>query len=183
MPVDRHVIGRIREDHVGLLEIAAGPAHQPHIGLFLASVAADEPGAPEGPNVTGARDGIALDLWDMVVLGALGRLIGAAYIKKLIHFGDGEAGQLDVDLLALGHEVFELARKQVLVPAGVLGELVVGQDVGALLRLGERRHPQAGHGLQAEFAGRLDTGVPRQDHVSVVDEHRVREPETTDAFR
>ena len=60
----------------------------------------------------------------LVVLGALGPLIVSRPHQKMINFGDREAGQLDVDLLALCQKVFEFARKQVLVPTGVLVSLL-----------------------------------------------------------
>ena len=70
-----------------------------------------------------------------------------------------EAGQLHVE--ALLHEVLELQRQHFVVPAGVEGDAVVGDDVGAFFGLGpagghhdrDLGHAQALCGQRAAVAG------------------------------
>ena len=46
--------------------------------------------------------------------------------------------------------MLQLDSQDLAIPAGLLGELVVGEDVGPLLRLREVRESQAGHGIESE---------------------------------
>lgn len=69
------------------------------------------------------------------------------------------------------------------IPARLLGEPVVGEDVGALLRVVEVVEAHARHGHKPEFPGRRDAAVAGDDAAVLVDEHGVVEPERCDARR
>ena len=89
--------------------------------------------------------------------------------------GRREAGELDVELEI--DQALQLDRQDLAVPAGLLGQPVVGKDVGPLLGLGEVRKPDGRNGGKPEQLGRLDPPVPGNDLAGVVDQHRVGEAE------
>ena len=61
--------------------------------------------------------------------------------------------------------MLQLDGEDLAIPAGLLGELVVGEDVGALLRLGQMLEPDARHGLEAELLRGFDAAVAGDDAV------------------
>ena len=77
-----------------------------------------------------------------------------------VDLADREAGELDVVLRL--DQALQLDREQFLVPAGVQRELVVGEDVGPLLGLGEMREAQARHLASADRLARPARGRGRR---------------------
>ena len=92
-----------------------------------------------------------------------------------------EADQPEVE--AELREIGQLEPQQRLVPAGVQRQLVVGQHIGALLRLAHVRELDHRHPLQPELACRQHPAVPGDDAARAVDQHRVRPAELADAGR
>ena len=78
-------------------------------------------------------------------------------------------------------QVVELQGEEFLVPAGVLGQLVVGQDVGTPLQFGHVGQPDNRHRLEPQEFGRRDPAVAGQDSALIVDQHRVGEAKLLDA--
>ena len=90
-----------------------------------------------------------------------------------------EPGQLEVEVEALQRP--QLLGQQVLVPARIQGQTIVGDDVGALLRLGqvgEFDHRDGGH---PQLAGRQEPPVAGDDAGVAVDQDRVRPAELEQA--
>ena len=82
---------------------------------------------------------------------------------------EAEGGEVDAEFAEVRH----LEREQLLVPAGLLGEAVVGEDVGALLRFAEVGELDHRHRGEAELARREHPSVAGDDAVVAVDQHRV----------
>ena len=123
--------------------------------------------------------------------GCVGYLVGSVvgFVIGLVA-GLGEQG-LDFAIVETGEIEIEASRLQIrqfqgqqfIVPAGTLGELVLGQDEGALLPLGQVGqfdHRQIRH---VELARREDATVPGDDAALAVDQDRVVEAELPDAGR
>ena len=94
-----------------------------------------------------------------------------------------EAQQRFWTVIARGLSSEEARGEQVLVPAGLEREFVVGEDVGALLVLGHVVEPQTEHLGHAEPLCRGHAPVAGQDRSRLVDQHRVGEAELLDAGR
>ena len=65
--------------------------------------------------------------------------------------------------------------------AGLLGKLVVGKNVSALLRFREMLEPDCRHSRKAEQFRRFDATVAGDDAVVLVNQDRIVEPERLDA--
>ena len=89
----------------------------------------------------------------------------------------------NVEIEIKAGEVLQLDLQDLGIPAGLLGELVVGKDVGAFLRVIEMLEPDARHGLVTEQLGSFDAAVAGDDAAVLVDQHGVVEPERLDARR
>ena len=85
-----------------------------------------------------------------------------------------ETGNLDIEVELDRGERLELDREKLLVPAGQLGQAVVGNDVGTNLCFGEVAQPDRRNLLQAEQLRRFQTPVARHDPPALVDEYWVR---------
>ena len=175
MAVDRHVVGRVGEDHPRLLAV-----HQQPDDVRVERVAADQPVRPELPDIArpaARRPGLG----QPVVLGIAG-LLRRQPLDQAVDLRDREAGDADVEAEIVGEERLQLLGQQVLVPAGVQRQLVVGEHIGPLLG---RRHgldADAGHRRHAEELRRLDPAMAGEDGVLGVDQHRVGEAEGPDAL-
>ena len=95
-------------------------------------------------------------------------------------------GVLEPDRLEIKIEVDErlqLDRQDLAVPAGVLRELVVGQDVGALVGFAEMREPHSWHHRHPDQLCGFGAAMSRNDLLVVIDQDRIVEPEPLDALR
>ena len=102
-------------------------AEQPgHVGR-LGGAAAEQPVAAEQPEVARPRDRNRRRLG-----GLLLARVGSGGVQQRVDLGglEAEGAEVDAELAEVGH----LQRQHRLVPAGLLGQPVVGEDVGALLR-------------------------------------------------
>src|SRR5262245_7676291 len=92
-----------------------------------------------------------------------------------------KAGNPDLKIdLGLEKEL-ELGREDLLIPSSILGELVIGEDVSALLLGTHMLDANAGHRREAEKTCRLSPPVTGKDCALGIDENRVGEAELTDA--
>ena len=174
--VDRDIVGRVGEDHLGLLAV-----HQGGDDFGIERVAADEPVRSEPPQVarpTARRDPVGIR---QLIVRRIARLFRRQALHQLVDLGDREAGDADVEADVGLHQLLQLERQQLFVPAGVEGELVVGQHIGPLLG---RRHvvdPQARHGRHPKFSRGLDPAVAGEDAIVSIDQDRIGEAEAADA--
>jgi len=74
-------------------------------------------------------------------------------------------------------DVSELEGQQLRIPTGVLGQLVIGQDIGALLRLAHVSKENRRHLLDAEQLRRLNPSMPCQHAVVAIEKDGICEPE------
>ena len=77
----------------------------------------------------------------------------------------------------------QLDREEFAVPAGVFGELVVGKDVGPLLRLTHILDADNRHALNAKQPRGLEPAVAGDNAVLGIDQDRVGPPEGADPIR
>ena len=78
-------------------------------------------------------------------------------------------------------ELAELEGEELPVPLSLLGQLVVGEDVGAFLVLAHVVELDAGDFAQSKKRGGPDPAVPGQDRALAVDQHGVGKAERVDA--
>jgi len=105
----------------------------------------------------------------------------AGILQDDVDFRYLEPGQFDLDVEI--DQILELNRQKLLVPPGFLGELVIGQDVGALIRLAQMREPVGRHRGDAEELGGFHTAVTGDDLLVIIDQDRIAEAELRNAVR
>ena len=93
-------------------------------------------------------------------------------LEQQVDLRDLEAGERQVEVDVQFGDVAELQRQKLLIPAGVQGTLVVGDDVSALLRLAEMVESHRGHLFQPQQAGGGDPAMTGDDAAVAVDQHR-----------
>jgi hypothetical protein len=93
----------------------------------------------------------------------------------------GEASEGEVEAEAL--QVTQLKSQQVVVPAGVQRQLVIGDDVGALLRLAQPGKLDDRHRGHPELPCCKQPAVPGDDAVRAIDEDRIGPAELADRSR
>ena len=80
-------------------------------------------------------------------------------------------------------ELLQLEREQVAIPAGILGQLVVGDHVGADLLRSQMIEPQRWDSGHPQKLRGTQAAVACNHMVTRIDQHRVREPERLDRVR
>ena len=91
--------------------------------------------------------------------------------QQPLELGRVEADQVEIE--ALVPEPRQLRRQQLLAPAGLQGQLVVGDQVRPLLRLAQVLEPDHRHLGEPELAGRQQPAVAGEDAALLVDQDRV----------
>ena len=92
--------------------------------------------------------------------------------QQLLQLEFAEAGQPEVDAQAL--QLAQLERQQLLVPAGIQRQLVVGDDVGSPLRLGPAGRDHHRDLGEPQPLGRQHAPVAGDDRSGLVDQDRHR---------
>ena len=128
------------------------------------------------PEVARPRDGRPGDVRHRIGGIGLRRLVVEPGDQD-VDLGHLEAGDRDVEVEIELDQVLQLDRQDLAIPAGLLGELVVGEDVGALLRLAHVLEPDDRNGLMPERLGRGDAAMSGDDDAVLVDQDRVVEAE------
>ena len=130
-----------------------------------------------GPRHRRARWSAARHLRDLVRVGQAG--ICRASERRDLELV--EAGQRQVE--AKLAKVAELEPEQLAVPAGVQRQLVVGDDLGSLLRFAQAGKLDHRHLAHPELAGRQHPAVAGDDAVLAIDQDRVGPAELADGGR
>jgi hypothetical protein len=117
------------------------------------------------------------------LLGSLGNIVwigesGIAAAGERQDLQLAEAGERQIEAEAA--EITEFQSEQILVPAGVQRELVVGNDVCPLLRLAQTGKLDDRYGCHPELPCRQQPPVAGYDAVLAVDQDRVGEAELAD---
>ena len=108
--------------------------HQPFKIAKLSGIAAQEPVLAELPEIAAARGRVFRQRRQRVRWLRCVAKVG----DQQIDFGGLETGERDIEPVR-GQDLDELAelkREHFAIPAGLLGDLVIGDQVGALLRIG-----------------------------------------------
>ncbi len=100
-------------------------------------------------------------------------------VKHKLDFRARKAGDLRIELEI--RERTQLDGERATIPAGVEGELIVGQRIGPALRRIEARKAKRRHAFQAQKLSGLQAAMPGDDFVVIVDEDRIGEAEPGDA--
>jgi len=178
VPVDRHVVGRIGEDHRSALI-----AHQRCEGLPVEGVAAQDAMLAEKQQIADLADlrprrDLGQDVGRVVLLGGL--VFERVYPQvDLAHL---EAGHLEAEIEAEQREVLELLGQQAVVPRGDLGQPVVGDHERAGLGRAQVFEAQRRHLGPAEFAGGQEPAMPANHVAMAVNQDRDIKTENLDAL-
>src|SRR6266852_5488277 len=100
-------------------------------------------------------------------------------IEQQINLGEREAGDLHTEFEI--DKGLQFDREHLAVPAGVQGELVVGDDIGPTLSCIEVGQAKRRNALYPEKLSSFDAAVPGDDLVIITDQDRVGETELLDA--
>ena len=111
-------------------------------------------------------------------LGVAARL--ARLLEDEVDLRHLEPGQFDIDVEL--DQPLQLNRQQLPVPSGLLGKLVVGQHIGALIGIAQVRQPARRHRVDAKELGRFHAAVAGDDLLRIVHQDRVAEAELLDAL-
>ena len=175
MPSIDHVIRGVRKADSRLFAL-----HQQGVVVGRQGVSADESMIAEEEDITPARHRRFGSVWlfDRLVV-----VVVAIVRRKLadddVDLWDLETRERHVEVD--GVQLAELDRQHLLVPAGFCRELVVGDDVGALLVLTQMLERDRRHFRHAEQLRRGKASVP-SDHVALaIDQDRVGKAEPFDA--
>ena len=137
---------------------------------------------PELPDIARPAARRASSSAGNAVVRGIARLLRGQPFDQAVDLRDREAG--DARCRSRGRSsssALQLLGQQLLVPAGIERQLVVGEHVGALLRRASCFEANAGHFCHAEQLRRLDPAVAGEDRVLAVDQDRVGEAELLDA--
>jgi hypothetical protein len=173
---DRHVVRRVGEDR--LRQPAA--REQRRVTGRLEGVAAEQAVGVELPEVAGPRHRRARSaggLRDLVLVPGTARR-RVTVDQEEVDLSGLEAGELDLE--AELDQLGEGAPEGVAVPAGLLGQAVLGDGEGAALRRAQAGQPQGRHPRQAEPERHLLARVAGEDDVRPVDQDGDGEAELDD---
>jgi hypothetical protein len=104
----------------------------------------------------------------------------ARLIEDEIDFARLKPGQFHLELE--GHQRLELDRQDLTVPVRLLGQAIVGQDIGALLDLAEVGQPHGWHLLDAEQLCGSHPPVTSNDLPFIVDQDGIAETKFLNAL-
>lgn len=130
------------------------------------------------PKVAGARDRRAQH-WRRYDVGRISFPLYLA--EQKIDLAHLETSHRDVKIGVDGSQVLQLDGQDVAVPASLFGQLVVGEDVGALLGIGQLLEPDHRNCFEAELLGGGNATMSSDDGVGLVDENRIIEPKGLNA--
>src|SRR5262249_891993 len=174
--IDRNIVRRIGKDHLSLFT-----RHQGRDQGRIAGVAANEAMWAQLPNVSQTAAWLLGIKPRQNVICRIARFFVSQSLDQMVDLGNREAGELNVEVEVTGRELFELEGQELIVPAGVECDLVVGKDIGSLLGCRHAVDAKAWDGLHPQKLGGFDTTVTSEDLVVSVDQNRVGEAEALDA--
>jgi tripartite-type tricarboxylate transporter receptor subunit TctC len=95
--------------------------------------------------------------------------------QEQIDLGRLKPGQGDVESFGRQkvNQLAELDREHFTIPTGLFGDLVVCDQIGALLHRGEMAEPNNRHVIQPFQPGRIDTPMAGKNHIGIIDKHGV----------
>jgi hypothetical protein len=179
MAVDLHVVRRVGEDH-----LRPHAPEQVGIGGRGSGIPTDEPVPADLPDIAQSGDGrtALIDIGDLVSGIRLARHNGcrAKLADQDVDLRHRKAGDRHLEVEVEFGEILKVDRQQLPVPAGLFGDAVVCNHIGADLGLAHVCETDRRHGLEAELLGRLDPAMAGNDAIIAIDQHRVRKTELPD---
>ena len=156
---------------------AASPAISFATSLWFGRVADEQPVVAENPQIARDRDRRLRKFRNRVFVGQpLRRILRGEQPRQLFVL---EADESEIEVLVLQRRKF--SAKQLVVPAGVQRELIVRDDVRALLRLGQVIQNDHRHFFELQLARGKKPPVPGDDAGLGVHQDRIVEAELRDA--
>ena len=175
--LDRHVVGRVGEDHGGTFL-----AHQRREGSGIKGVAAQDAMAAEEPQIADLAQRRPRRRFGHVVARIVSRVGHVVECSDpQVDLAHLEPDDLDVEIQPREREVLELLRQQPIVPGRVLAEPVVSDHEGADLGWGQMIEGERWHLGPAELAAGEQSAVPADHLVVAIGQDRNVEPEGLDA--
>jgi hypothetical protein len=114
--------------------------------------------AAKAPDIAPSRDRGSNNRGNLVLEGARAvRRTLVGLVERQIDLGERKAGQFDIE--AQVRQGLKLDRQDLLVPPGVLGELVVSEDIGSPFGLVQMREAKRRHALHIEELGGLNAAM------------------------
>jgi hypothetical protein len=170
---DRDVVGRVGEHRARY-----GAIEHELVAGRIERVAAKQPVRADLPEIAGPRHGYRRRRGR-----GIGRVdaVQIAGIEQDVDLAGLEAGHFDFDVQL--EQLGQLEPQGVGIPAGILGQPVVGDDVGALLGRGEMVHRHRRGLRHAERASGLDARPAGDDEPGLVDDDRRHPAECVQAAR
>ena len=170
---DLHVVGRVGEGNLSEFF-----AHERCIARHLQGVGAENAVRSNAPEIAGAgySGARAVDRLNLVLRLRRFRLFDDEIDHR--HF---EASHRHIKVDNDVHQMLQLDREDVVVPACQRGELVVRQDVGAYLIVAEMLDAESRNLRHAQPLGRGEPSVASDNHAILVDQDRVDEAERLEA--
>lgn len=136
--------------------------------MRLSCVTAKQPMPTKNPEITGLRHCCGLHFRNLVLTR-----IGGHRAKQLVQFARIKAQRFQIHS-EVG-EIADFERKQFSVPSSRFRQLIVGEQIGALLRLRQMGELDGRHGFNTKLLGRKNPPVAGNDAIFTVEEYRVRE--------
>ena len=77
--------------------------------------------------------------------------------------------------------MLQFDRKNLVIPAGLFRQPIVGNNIGLLVCFSKMREPNAGHGLHIQLPCRQKPAMTGKDLIFIIDQYRVVKPKPFDA--
>ena len=174
--IDGAVVGRIGEDHLGQIAV-----HQASDGIGIPCVPTQQPVAAKAPEVAEAAHRRRLRLERRHLVGSRVVAFAGRTLDQKVDLGRGKAGHRQIEAELEAGQLGQLQRQQLAIPAGQLGQPVIGQHIGALLGLAHIGKPDRRHLIHTEQPGGCDSAMAGEDPAGLVDQDGVGEAEGADA--
>lgn len=169
---DRYIVRRI-SDHGTRMR----PRHHGVIARRFQGIAAVKKVGAELPEIPNTGHGVRLERRKLIVpRGRFRRIL----LNDEVDLRRAEAGHLGGEIQIGQAEIDHLEPKHLAVPFGELGQAVVTNDIGALLRLSHALDPQRRHLGHAERLGSLKPAVTGEDLALSVDQYGIGKAELAD---
>src|SRR5438552_8079789 len=111
-----------------------------------------------------------------IILAAAGRVINLAYfVEDEVDLGSIESGQLDLEIEV--DEPLQLEAQELSIPARLLRQFVVGQDVRTHIGFAQMRETHSRYCIDANEFVSFDATVTGHDLFLVIDQDRIAEAE------
>ena len=156
------------------------PRQQRHNVVRVGRIPAHDPVLFQQPHVAQLANCLFLHGRHRVRIGLAFRR-GVERGQQFVDIAKVEPGQPDV--VPAVHQLAQIQRQHLVVPSGVQRQFVVGDDVGAFLRVAQVPQAQAWHVGPSQLPRGQHAPVAGDDAALAIDQHRIGKAELLDAGR